>query len=154
MGIPVIQVCWEEDGNEDIEHALLSCRKVQAVWTTATIPTDGVVRLLGPPTSFQASKLKVVFMGKGLPNYSADFTANLTFTISNVINLHQLKGWYNKDDVAAEWKKVKETTFLNVHCNVGGPNLLLRSLDNHIFSEELPLLSFPPLNQEKNRTKR
>ncbi|MBA0595821.1 hypothetical protein Gorai_012675 [Gossypium raimondii] len=93
-------------------------------------------------------------MGKGLLNYSADFTANLTFTISNVINLHQLKGWYNKDDVAAEWKKVKETTFLNVHCNVGGPNLLLRSLDNHIFSEELPLLSFPPLNQEKNRTKR
>ncbi|TYH72560.1 hypothetical protein ES332_D05G263200v1 [Gossypium tomentosum] len=107
-------------------------------------------------------------MGKGVPNYSADFTANLTFTISNVINLHQLhlswselfafsaqlKGWYNKDDVAAEWKKVKETTFLNVHCNVGGPNLLLRSLDNHIFSKELPLLSFPPLNQEKNRTKR
>ncbi|MBA0566201.1 hypothetical protein Golob_011042 [Gossypium lobatum] len=57
-------------------------------------------------------------MGKGLPNYSADFTANLTFTISNVINLHQvriplLKGWYNKDDVAAEWKKVRETTFLH-----------------------------------------
>ncbi|MBA0691962.1 hypothetical protein Goari_009561 [Gossypium aridum] len=59
-------------------------------------------------------------MGKGLPNYSADFTANLTFTISNVINLHQLfafsaqlKGWYNKDDVAAEWKKVKQTTFLH-----------------------------------------
>ncbi|KAK5832263.1 hypothetical protein GOBAR_AA24043 [Gossypium barbadense] len=104
-------------------------------------------------------------MGKELPNYSAviprtyilshcDFTANLTFTISNVINLHQLKGWYNKDDVAAEWKKVKETTFLNVHCNVGGPNLLLLSLDNHIFSKELPLLSFPLLNQEKNRTKR
>ncbi|MFQ6639849.1 hypothetical protein Gotur_016579 [Gossypium turneri] len=80
-------------------------------------------------------------MGKGLPNYPADFTANLTFTISNVINLHQLhlswselfafsaqlKGWYNKDDVAAEWKKVKETTFLNVHRNVGGPNLLLAS---------------------------
>ncbi|XVE60228.1 hypothetical protein DITRI_Ditri05aG0111400 [Diplodiscus trichospermus] len=111
-------------------------------------------RLLGPPASFEASKLKVVFMGEGLKNYSAtiprtyilshcDFTANLTLTISNVINLDQLKGWYNKDDVVAEWKKVKETMFLNVHCYVSGPNLLIdlaAEFRYHIFCKELPLV--------------
>ncbi|KAE8735097.1 Protein STAY-GREEN LIKE [Hibiscus syriacus] len=90
------------------------------------------VRLLVPPAIFEASNLNVVFMGKGLKNCSAiiprtyilshcDFTANLTLTISNVINLDQLKGWYNNDDVVAEWKKVKETIY-------------------HIFSKELPLV--------------
>ncbi|XP_007019269.2 PREDICTED: protein STAY-GREEN LIKE, chloroplastic isoform X1 [Theobroma cacao] len=111
-------------------------------------------RLLGPPASFEASKLKVVFMGEGLKNYSAtiprtyilshcDFTANLTLTISNVINLDQLKGWCHKDDVVAEWKKVKETMLLNVHCYVSGPNLLLdlaAEFRYHIFSKELPLV--------------
>lgn len=111
-------------------------------------------RLLGPPVTFETSKLKVVFMVEGLRNYSAiiprtyilshcDFTANLTLTISNVINLDQLKGWYNKDDVVAEWKKVKEAMFLNVHCYVSGPNLLLdlaAEFRYHIFSKELPLV--------------
>ncbi|XWS25055.1 hypothetical protein CRYUN_Cryun27aG0037900 [Craigia yunnanensis] len=91
-------------------------------------------------------------MGEGLKNYSAiiprtyilshcDFTANITLTISNVINLNQLKGWYNKDDVVAEWKKVKETMFLKVHCYVSGPNLLLdlaAEFRYNIFSKELP----------------
>ncbi|MBA0612724.1 hypothetical protein Godav_013299 [Gossypium davidsonii] len=111
-------------------------------------------RLLVPTAIFEASKLKVVFMGEGLKSYSAiiprtyilshcDFTANLTLTISNVINLDQLKGWYNNDDVVAEWKKVKETMFLNVHCFVSGPNLLLdvaAEFRYHIFSKELPLV--------------
>ncbi|XVF64449.1 hypothetical protein PTKIN_Ptkin09bG0170700 [Pterospermum kingtungense] len=110
--------------------------------------------LLGPPASFEASKLKIVFKGDGLKNYSViiprayilshcDFTANLTLTISNVINLDQLKGWYKKDDVVAEWKKVKEAMFLNVHCFVRGPNLLLdlaAEFRYHIFSKELPLV--------------
>ncbi|XWS21707.1 hypothetical protein CRYUN_Cryun30bG0077600 [Craigia yunnanensis] len=55
----------------------------------------------------------------------------------------ELKGWYNKDDVVAEWKKVKETMFLNVHCYVSGPNLLLdlaAEFRYHIFSKELPLV--------------
>ncbi|KAE8714323.1 Protein STAY-GREEN LIKE [Hibiscus syriacus] len=112
------------------------------------------VRLLVPPAIFEASKLEVVFMGKGLKSYSAiiprtyilshcDFTANLTLTISNVIDLDQLKGWYNNDDVVAEWKKVKETMFLNVHCFVSGPNLsldLAAEFRYHIFSKELPLV--------------
>ncbi|KAL4311254.1 hypothetical protein GQ457_01G028640 [Hibiscus cannabinus] len=112
------------------------------------------VRLLVPPAIFEASKLDVVFMGKGLNSSSAiiprtyilshcDFTANLTLTVSNVINLDQLKGWYNNDDVVAEWKKVKETMFLNVHCFVSGPNLsidLAAEFRYHIFSKELPLV--------------
>lgn len=112
------------------------------------------VRLLGPPASFEASKLKVVLMGEELNKYSGiiprtyilshcDFTANLTLTISNVINLDQLKGWYNKDDVVAEWKKVKDEMCLHIHCYVSGPNPLLdlaAEFRYHIFSKELPLV--------------
>ncbi|GLT34276.1 hypothetical protein SLA2020_088000 [Shorea laevis] len=111
-------------------------------------------RLLGPPASFEASKLKVIFMGEGIKNYSrviprtyilshCDLTANLTLTISSVINLEQLKGWYSKDDVVAEWKRVKEDLFLVVHCYVSGPNLLpdlAAEFRYHIFSKELPLV--------------
>lgn len=112
------------------------------------------VRLLGPPARFEASKLKVVFMEEKLTKYSGiiprtyilshcDFTANLTLTISNVINLDQLNGWYNKDDVVAEWKKVKDELCLHVHCYVSGPNSLLdlaAEFRYHIFSKELPLV--------------
>ncbi|XP_040998097.1 magnesium dechelatase SGRL, chloroplastic-like [Juglans microcarpa x Juglans regia] len=112
------------------------------------------VRLLGPPARFEASKLKVVFMGEELNKYSGiiprtyilshcDFTANLTLNISNVINLDQLNGWYNKDDVVAEWKKVNNEMCLHVHCYVSGPNPLLdlaAEFRYHIFSKELPLV--------------
>lgn len=58
-------------------------------------------RLLGPPASFEASKLKVVTMREETNNYygiiprtyilsHCDFTANLTLTISKVINLDQV----------------------------------------------------------------
>lgn len=111
------------------------------------------VRLLGPPARFEASKLKVVFLGEELNKYSGilprtyilshcDFTANLSLNISNVINLDQLRGWYNKDDVVAEWKKVKDDMCLHVHCYVSGPNPLLdlaAEFRYHIFSKELPL---------------
>ncbi|XP_040996644.1 magnesium dechelatase SGRL, chloroplastic-like [Juglans microcarpa x Juglans regia] len=111
-------------------------------------------RLLGPPARFEASKLKVIYMGEDLNKYSGiiprtyilshcDFTANLTLTISNVINLDQLNGWYNKDDVVAEWKKVNDQMCLHVHCFVSGPNPLLdlaAEFRYHIFSKELPLV--------------
>ncbi|XP_038884235.1 magnesium dechelatase SGRL, chloroplastic [Benincasa hispida] len=111
------------------------------------------VRILVPPARFEASKLKVVFSRE--VNKSAgiiprtyilshcDFTANLTLTISDVINLDQLRGWYNKDDVVAEWKKVKDEMCLHVHCYVSGPNSLLdvaAEFRYHIFSKELPLV--------------
>nr|DAD22723.1 TPA_asm: hypothetical protein HUJ06_024186 [Nelumbo nucifera] len=86
-------------------------------------------KLLGPPARFEASKLKVVFIGEGMDKYTGivprtytlshcDITADLTLSVSNAINLDQLRGWYNKDDVVAEWKKVKEEMFLHVHCHV------------------------------------
>lgn len=56
----------------------------------------------------------------------------------------QLSGWYSKDDVVAEWKKVNGEMCLHVHCFVSGPNLLLElaaELRYQIFSKELPLVS-------------
>ncbi|KAJ4881547.1 hypothetical protein Rs2_38602 [Raphanus sativus] len=115
------------------------------------------VRLLVPQANFDASKLKVEFLGELLENKAigrvitprtyilshCDFTANLTLTISNVINLDQLQGWYKKDDVVAEWKKVNEKFRLHIHCYVSGPSLLqdvAAELRYHIFSKELPLV--------------
>ncbi|CAA0831681.1 Protein STAY-GREEN LIKE- chloroplastic [Striga hermonthica] len=110
-------------------------------------------RLLGPPAKFDESKLKVLFLGEiGTPTrivprtYTlshCDFTANLTLTISNVIPRDQLTGWYNKDDVVAEWTQVKGDLFLNVHCHVSGPNSfssMAAEFRYHIFSKELPLV--------------
>ncbi|KAK6939954.1 LOW QUALITY PROTEIN: Staygreen protein, partial [Dillenia turbinata] len=111
-------------------------------------------RLLGPPVRFEASKLKVVFTGEEGDKYSTirprtytlshcDLTADLTLTISNIISLDQLKGWYNMDDVAIEWCNVKGNMCLHVHCYVSGPNLLLdlaAEFRYHIFSKELPLV--------------
>ncbi|KNA05245.1 hypothetical protein SOVF_192200 [Spinacia oleracea] len=113
------------------------------------------VRILGPQARFDASKLTVDFMGPEVDEYTrvvprvyilshCDFTANLTLTISNIINVDQLQGWYSKDDVVAEWKDIKGKMHLVVHCYVSGPNNLLRDLvaelRYHIFSKELPLV--------------
>ncbi|VVB08433.1 unnamed protein product [Arabis nemorensis] len=115
------------------------------------------VRLLVPQANFDSSKLEVLFLGELLQNNTrggiitprayilshCDFTANLTLTISNVINLDQLEGWYKKDDVVAEWKKVKDELRLHIHCCVSGPSLLqdvAAELRYHIFSKELPLV--------------
>lgn len=114
------------------------------------------VRLLGPPARFEASKLKVLFMGeqsgavaptKIVPRtYTlshCDFTANLTLTISDIIQHDQMKGWYNRDDVVAEWTQVNGNLILNVHCFVSGPDSLsdlAAEFRYHIFSKELPLV--------------
>ncbi|KAJ4841678.1 hypothetical protein Tsubulata_002073 [Turnera subulata] len=112
------------------------------------------VRLLVPPARFEASKLKVVLTEEDRNEYSAflprtyilshcDFTADLTLTISNVIHMDQLRGWYLKDDVVAEWKKLEGQLGLHIHCYVSGPNLLLdlaADLRYNIFSKEMPLV--------------
>lgn len=113
------------------------------------------VRILGPPAKFEASKLTVDFMGQDVDKYSrvvpriyilshCDFTADLTLTISNIINVDQLQGWYSKDDVVAEWKEMKGQMCLVVHCYVSGPNNffvdLAAEIRYHIFSKELPLV--------------
>ncbi|CAN8302679.1 unnamed protein product [Cochlearia groenlandica] len=116
------------------------------------------VRVLVPQANFDSSKLKVVFIGDLLESKTSkrgiitprayilshcDFTADLTLTISNVINLDQLEGYYKKDDVVAEWKKVKDEMRLHIHCCVSGMSLLqdvAAEIRYHIFSKELPLV--------------
>ncbi|KHN25740.1 hypothetical protein glysoja_018314 [Glycine soja] len=86
-----------------------------------------VARLFGPAI-FEASKLKVLFLGVdenkhpgNLPRtYTlthSDITAKLTLAISQTINNSQLQGWYNRlqrDEVVAQWKKVKGKMSLHV----------------------------------------
>ncbi|KAF2291271.1 hypothetical protein GH714_022032 [Hevea brasiliensis] len=130
-----------------------SLEVVQAISSAEEIWSEAV-RHLVPPARFEASKLKVVLMGKEMNEYSGiiprtyilshcDFTANLTLTISNVINIDQLRGWYSKDDVVVEWKKIGGKLGLHIHCYVSGPNLMLdlaAELRYHIFSKEMPLV--------------
>nr|DAD18729.1 TPA_asm: hypothetical protein HUJ06_020192 [Nelumbo nucifera] len=58
----------------------------------------------------------------------------------------QLQGWYNKlqrDEVVAEWKKVKGKMSLHVHCHISGGHFLLdlcAKLRYYIFSKELPVV--------------
>nr|AQM49955.1 stay-green 1 [Liquidambar formosana] len=115
-----------------------------------------VARLFGPAI-FEASKLKVLFLGVDekkhpgkLPRtYTlthSDVTSKLTLAISQTINNSQLQGWYNKlqrDEVVAEWKKVKETMSLHVHCHISGGHFLLdlfARLRFFIFYKELPVV--------------
>lgn len=47
--------------------------------------------------------------------------------------------------MVAEWNEVKGEKCLHVHCYLSGPNLLLNlaaEFRYHIFSKELPLVSF------------
>ncbi|GKU95384.1 hypothetical protein SLEP1_g8746 [Rubroshorea leprosula] len=115
-----------------------------------------VARLFGP-SIFEASKLKVLFLGvdeKKHPGYlprtytltHSDVTSKLTLAISQTINNSQLQGWYNKlyrDEVVAEWKKVKENMSLHVHCHISGGHFLLdwcARLRYFIFCKELPVV--------------
>lgn len=122
-------------------------------WTQSLVP---VARLFGP-SIFEASKLKVLFLGVdekkhpgNLPRtYTlthSDITSKLTLAISQTINNSQLQGWYNKlyrDEVVAEWRKVKGNMSLHVHCHISGGHFLLdlcARLRFFIFTKELPLV--------------
>ncbi|OMO81010.1 Staygreen protein [Corchorus olitorius] len=113
-----------------------------------------VARLFGPAI-FEASKLKVLFLGVDekkhpgkLPRtYTlthSDITSKLTLAISQTINNSQ--GWANKlyrDEVVAEWKKVKGKMSLHVHCHISGGHFLLdlcARLRYFIFCKELPVV--------------
>lgn len=127
------------------------------------VPT---ARLFGPAI-FEASKLKVLFLGVDegsskhlhahhpapaalLPRtYTlthSDVTARLTLAVSHTINRAQLQGWYNRlqrDEVVAEWKKVRGRMSLHVHCHISGGHLLLdliAGLRYYIFRKELPVV--------------
>lgn len=115
-----------------------------------------VARLFGPAI-FEASKLKVLFLGTdenkhpgNLPRtYTlthSDVTSKLTLAISQTINNSQLQGWYNRlqrDEVVAQWKKVKGKMSLHVHCHISGGHFLLdifARLRYFIFCKELPVV--------------
>ncbi|XP_048319800.2 protein STAY-GREEN homolog, chloroplastic-like [Ziziphus jujuba] len=115
-----------------------------------------VARLFGPAI-FEASKLKVLFLGVDEKKHPAnlprtytlthsDITSKLTLAISQTINNSQLQGWYNKlqrDEVVAEWKKVKGKMSLHVHCHISGGHFLLdlcARLRYFIFCKELPVV--------------
>ncbi|GAB2224581.1 hypothetical protein Drorol1_Dr00005343 [Drosera rotundifolia] len=119
-------------------------------------PFVPVMRLFGPAI-FEASKLKVLFVGvdgkkhpEKLPRtYTlthSDVTSMLTLAISQTINNSQLQGWYNRlqrDEVVAEWKKVKGKMSLHVHCHISGGHFLLdlvAKLRYYIFCKELPVV--------------
>ncbi|KAL9691041.1 hypothetical protein QQ045_011458 [Rhodiola kirilowii] len=122
-----------------------------------TTPAFPVARLFGP-SIFEASKLKVLFLGadeKKHPGHNiprtytlthSDVTSKLTLAISQSINNSQLQGWYNKlqrDEVVAEWKKVKGVMSLHVHCHISGGHFLLdlfARLRYYIFCKELPVV--------------
>ncbi|KAM1158929.1 hypothetical protein ACFX1X_032563 [Malus domestica] len=115
-----------------------------------------VARLFGPAI-FEASKLKVLFLGVDekkhpgkLPRtYTlthSDITSKLTLAISQTIDNSQLQGWYSKlqrDEVVAQWKKVKDKMSLHVHCHISGGHFLLdlfARLRYFIFCKELPVV--------------
>ncbi|URE16489.1 Senescence-inducible chloroplast stay-green protein [Musa troglodytarum] len=115
-----------------------------------------VARLFGPAI-FEASKLKVLFLGVDeqkhpgkLPRtYTlthSDVTSKITLAVSNTINRAQLQGWYNRlqrDEVVAEWKKVQGKMSLHVHCHISGGHFLLDLIANlryYIFCKELPVV--------------
>ncbi|KAL1213231.1 Magnesium dechelatase SGR1 [Cardamine amara subsp. amara] len=115
-----------------------------------------VARLFGQAI-FEASKLNVLFLGvdekkhpSKLPRtYTlthSDMTAKLTLAISHSTNRSQLQGWANRlyrDEVVAEWKKVKSKMSLHVHCHISGGHFLLdliAGLRYFIFCKELPVV--------------
>lgn len=128
-----------------------------------------VARLFGPAI-FEASKLKVLFLGVdekkhpgNLPRtYTlthSDITSKLTLAISQTINNSQLQGWYNKlqrDEVVAEWKKVKGKMSLHVHCHISGGHFLLdlcARLRYFIFCKELPVVLKAFIHGDENLLK-
>ncbi|XP_060173127.1 protein STAY-GREEN homolog, chloroplastic-like [Lycium barbarum] len=128
-------------------------RRRQSKKSQSIVP---VARLFGP-SIFEASKLKVLFLGVDekkhpgkLPRrYTlthSDITCDLTLAVSQTINNSQLEGWYNRlqrDEVVAEWKKVKGKMSLHVHCHISGGHFLLdfvARLRYYIFCKELPVV--------------
>ncbi|CAM0144850.1 unnamed protein product [Urochloa decumbens] len=136
---------------------VVSCDTRTAADVYSSLPL--AAKLLGPPATFNAAKLKVEFAGeelqllRGKPFPRAytlthcDFTANLTLAVTGPMTGEQLRSWQStlqRDDVVAEWKEAAagEMT-LHVHCFVSGANLLQElaaGFRYYVFSKELPLV--------------
>ncbi|WVZ81500.1 hypothetical protein U9M48_028871 [Paspalum notatum var. saurae] len=125
--------------------------------TAADVYSSLAAKVLGPPTSFNAAKLKVEFAFAGEYSFPraytlthCDLTANLTLAVtSGPMSSEQLRSWQStlqRDDVVAEWKEAATGTgemSLHVHCFVSGANLLQElaaGFRYYVFSKELPLV--------------
>ncbi|KZV45327.1 senescence-inducible chloroplast stay-green protein 1 [Dorcoceras hygrometricum] len=153
-----------------LQHRTRRAKKNQTI-VPVNFSITGVARLIGP-AAFEASKLKVLFIGFDeeekhplkLPRtYTlthSDITSKLTLTISHAINNSQLQGWYNKfqrDEVVAEWKKTEGEMSLHVHCHVSGGHWLLdlcAALRYSIFSKELPMVLKAFVHGDRNLFKK
>ncbi|KAL8046169.1 hypothetical protein ABFX02_08G160700 [Erythranthe guttata] len=73
--------------------------------------------------SFEASKLKVLFMGEEarivqrtyIFSY-CDFTVNLPLTISSIIDCDQFKGWYNQVECWGALKDAAMVILFKCYC--------------------------------------
>ncbi|KAJ7194507.1 hypothetical protein O6H91_Y252800 [Diphasiastrum complanatum] len=130
-----------------------------SIRNTASIHSSSpivVARLFGPAI-FEASKLRVFFLGieddkhprEQQRTYTlthSDISAKLTLAISREINKAQIMGWYSRlqrDEVLAEWKKVQGHMSLHVHCHISGGHWLhnlIAKLRFYIFRKELPVV--------------
>ncbi|KAF3448463.1 hypothetical protein FNV43_RR09176 [Rhamnella rubrinervis] len=150
---PVLPCSLKPSSFSDHQSSLFLKRRRPKKKNQAIVP---VARLFGPAI-FEASKLRVLFLGVDekkhpgkLPRtYTlthSDITSKLTLAISQTINNSQLQGWYNRlqrDEVVAEWKKVKGKMSLHVHCHISGGHFLLdicARFRYFIFCKELPVV--------------
>ncbi|KAG7956745.1 hypothetical protein I3843_11G138900 [Carya illinoinensis] len=150
---PVLPSKLKQSSLSDQQSSLFPCGKRPKKKNFAIVP---VARLFGP-SIFEASKLKVLFLGVdekkhpgNLPRtYTlthSDITSKLTLAISQTINNSQFQGWYSRlqrDEVVAEWKKVKGKMSLHVHCHISGGHFLLDLFARFryfIFCKELPVV--------------
>ncbi|CAM6092584.1 unnamed protein product [Calypogeia fissa] len=131
-------------------------RRAYASRVPRSMPLVVEARLFGP-SIFNASKLRVLLLGKDDPArplqhpriYTlthSDITAKITLAVAREINKSQVMGWYSKfqrDEVVAEWRKAQGEISLHVHCHISGTNFLhklIAKLRFEIFQKELPLV--------------
>lgn len=85
------------------------------------------------------------------PSGNATWRGAINYSIMNSFDLGsnylvQVQGWYNRfqrDEVVAEWKKIKGQMSLHVHCHISGGHFLLdlfAKLRFYIFCKELPVV--------------
>ncbi|KAG0620327.1 hypothetical protein M758_4G207600 [Ceratodon purpureus] len=142
--------------SSDCRRGLLARSNISELICRPGSPHVVEARLFGPAI-FQAAKLSVLFLGadtrhpEHLPRVytltHSDVSSRLTLAISREINKAQLKGWYSKlqrDEVVAEWRKVRGKMALHVHCHISsGRNVLHNLIANlrfYIFRKELPVV--------------
>ncbi|CAF2153073.1 BnaA01g22870D [Brassica napus] len=100
------------------------------------------------PSSLLPIKLKPGYSEKRTPSSSNSLFVSERRSKRKNILIVPLQGWANKiyrDEVVAEWKKVRGKISLHVHCRISGGHFLLdmfAKFGYYIFCKELPVVSF------------